>query len=138
MLGFLKRGPKLPTSPARLPDGAKLAVVGESHYQPALRKALRDARQREDHELAIDVFLVHEPDNPYDSNAIAVLSRHGKIGHLSREMAAKYRPVFDRVAEGGNDGVACTALLHPPYGSRPHVGVVLELSLARICLEELG
>lgn len=112
-------------------------MVGESHYQPALRKALRGAVEREDGELTIDVFLVHERDNAYDSNAIAVLSRHGKVGHLSRDMAAKYRPVFDRVAELGHDGVACTALVRPPRDV-PNVSAVLELSLARICLDELA
>lgn len=121
-----------------LPDGAHLSVVGESHYQPALRKTLRDARERDDGEMAVDVFLVHERDNRYDPNAVAIYSRHGKLGHLARDAAAKYRPVFDRLEALGNDGVACTALLHPPAGDRPHVAAVLELSIARICLDELG
>lgn len=41
------------------------------------------------------IKLVRESDNPFDPNAVAVLSRHGRIGYLSREHARQLAPVFD-------------------------------------------
>lgn len=43
------------------------------------------------------VWLVREPDNPYDPNAIQVVTRsHAVIGYLSRELAARYAVLMDR------------------------------------------
>ena len=39
-----------------------------------------------------DIFLVPEPQNPHDKNAVAVLSNKEKmLGHLSKDIAAKYQ-----------------------------------------------
>jgi hypothetical protein len=46
-----------------------MSVVGESHYQPALR-ALAARRAPGN---VFTARLVPEPDNPYDSNAVAVV-----------------------------------------------------------------
>lgn len=35
--------------------------------------------------------LVQETDNPYDVNAVGIYSEFGKLGHLSRDHAIKYR-----------------------------------------------
>src|SRR5262249_54156269 len=48
-------------------------IVGESHYQPALRRC----------RVGDELRLVPEPDNPYDPNAIMVSRMDGKkIGYL--------------------------------------------------------
>jgi HIRAN domain len=43
-----------------------------------------------------DVLFVHEPTNPHDRNAIAILNPAGaRIGYLPRELAAKYAGLID-------------------------------------------
>jgi hypothetical protein len=63
------------------------AVVGESHYQHALGGTASLSSLDEDGERRFQALLVREPDNPHDSNAIAVFSTQGKLGYLSREDA---------------------------------------------------
>jgi len=64
-------------------------IVGESNYQDSLR-------QLKENPVVVllgnapiaSLLLVREPDNPYDKNAIAVLTEEGAIvGYLSREDA---------------------------------------------------
>ena len=40
------------------------------------------------------VMLKPEPENPHDRNAVSVRYNGEKIGHLTREMAAKYQPLI--------------------------------------------
>ena len=40
------------------------------------------------------VELKPEPENPHDRNAVSVRYKGEKIGHLTREMAAKYQPLI--------------------------------------------
>ena len=48
-----------------------------------------------------DQLSLHaEPDNPYDPNAVQVLSKYGKqIGYLKKEMAEKVKPALDNETE---------------------------------------
>ncbi|MEQ8629545.1 HIRAN domain-containing protein [Ekhidna sp.] len=44
--------------------------------------------------------LASEPDNPYDPNAVKVLSTHGnQIGYLNKEMAETIKPAIDNQTE---------------------------------------
>lgn len=52
------------------------------------------------------VTLVREPNNPHDSNAIAVFSGTSQIGHLPRERAALIAPLIDA---SGQNRVGATA-----------------------------
>ena len=69
-----------------------LEVVGESFYQDALWDIVgaRPSESRIRH--PISAVLVAEHDNEYDANAISVWVAGRKVGHLSREGAARYRP----------------------------------------------
>ena len=66
-------------------------AVGESNYVPALLKLAgvrRNETGAEINDLRVLVALVPEPDNAYDSNAVAVVGDAGrKLGYLSREDA---------------------------------------------------
>jgi HIRAN domain len=131
-----------------LAAGALLAVVGESHYKPALeRTAAMAVPGTPPLPVAVSVaedepdlpwfqaVLVREPDNAYDTNAIAVYSPAGKIGHLSREDAERYQDVLIAVEDRGAHGGACSAFIRgADYGNW---GVVLAVSVPHICLEEL-
>jgi hypothetical protein len=135
-----------------LAAGALLSVVGESHYKPALERTAAmavqgtpplpvgvwvadDVAKREPDLPWFQAVLVREPDNPYDSNAIAVYSPAGKIGHLSREDAEEYQDVLIAVEEGGAHGGACSAFLR--RADNGNWGVVLVVSSPDIYLDEL-
>jgi len=86
-------------------------VRGESfHMQDVLAAARGPRRVVEGDRLRceIRVHLRRQPDNRYDENAIVVLSEHGReLGHVAREVAASYAPVFDRAV--GLQEVRCAA-----------------------------
>lgn len=131
-----------------LAAGALLGIVGESHYRAALeRTATIAVRGTPPLPVTTDIatdepdlpwfqaVLVREPDNPYDSNAIAVYSPVGKIGHLSRDDAERYQDVLISVERRGSHGGACSAFLR--RADNGYWGVVLALSFPEICLNEM-
>lgn len=93
------------------PHGFDVEVRGESfHMRDVLAAAhagpceVADDRMRSE----IMVRLQREPHNQYDANAIVVLSMSGnELGHVARETAARYAPVFDRFA--GLGALECSA-----------------------------
>lgn len=113
------------------------AVVGESHYQDALRGTSRICTVGPDGRSTFTAALVPEPANPYDSNAIAVYSPEGKLGHFSRETALDYRGLFAEVICLGYHGGACEAHLVGGTFDKPSFGVVLHLADPESCLAEL-
>ncbi len=91
-------------------------VVGESYYQPQLRGVLAT------HGNEVDVLLKPEPENPYDSNAVAVLGpgQH-KLGHLPREQAARWH---SRIP---SSGLEVRAKLFGGTEDKPSIGVWLDI-----------
>ncbi len=78
-----------------IPDGAKMYPVvgltfvpGYPGYVHNLHKALRQ-------EANIQVDLVRNPENKYDSNAIEVRNSGRMLGHLPRDVAAELAPLID-------------------------------------------
>ena len=66
-----------------LVGSALMKVVGIKYYTGVLHKG----------EFA---FLIREPHNPYDSNAIAVKNHvSSQVGHIARDMAACLAPIID-------------------------------------------
>jgi len=65
---------------------ANLSVKGTRYYKAA------ELLQKGSLSPGLAIHLEHEPDNPYDTNAVAVrVKRSGAmLGHVSRELAAKY------------------------------------------------
>jgi hypothetical protein len=136
-----------------LAAAALLSVVGESFYKPALERTAamavpgtpplpvgrwvaRDVAKREPYLPWFQAVLVREPDNEYDSNAIAVYSPAGKIGHLSRNDAEDYQDVLIAVEEDGAQGGVCSAFMR--RADNGNWGVVLVVSSPDICLEEMA
>jgi len=114
------------------------AVVGESHYQDALRRTAEICTSGQEGRPAFQAILLAEPKNEYDPNAIAVYSTYGKLGYLSRDTAVEYREVLEEVKRMGSDGGACTALLNGGRPGKPSYGVTLLLADPDACLEELA
>ena len=93
------------------------SVCGTSHYEAAVKSAnLRPGQP---------VRLARAPDNPYDSNAIAVFAEKGRkpIGYVNKQNAARLAKLIDR----GEDIAAITT-----RGNRPgSVGLVPMVVAAR-------
>jgi len=116
-----------------LHDDGYCAVVGESHYQEALRQTSRSCSMGPEGRPTFRAALVAEPENPYDPNAVAVVSQSGKFGYLARETAAEYREVFREIARLGYEGGACEAYLTGGTVEKPSLGVVLRLADPATC-----
>jgi hypothetical protein len=67
------------------PEGwGPLSAVGESQYQPALRRVAQSGR-------VCWATLKPEPDNPFDSNAVCVQVQAETVAYLSRADARRYQ-----------------------------------------------
>lgn len=135
-----------------LPAEALLGIAGESHYPDAMRALVRSGARKPDalgtsSEVAEDVAeresgrnlrwfeaqLLPMPDNPYDANAVAVVSPHGQVGYLPRQAAAEYAEVFTRLRQLGYAGAICPAFLDVEKRC-----VVVALSWPSVCLPEVN
>lgn len=121
-----------------LPADSYQKVVGESHYQPALAATAKICRPGEDERPMFTAYLLAEPENPYDADAIAVHSDEGKLGYLSREDAQSFRATFAELRARGNGGATCGAFLTGGDRNPPNYGVVLRLSRPKDCEQHLG
>jgi hypothetical protein len=124
--------PDVPAGPQRRPVGVSdgrgfnLSIVGEANYQLSLRRLSAGRRERGD-EVVFRAWLVPEPGNIYDPNAVAVLLDDGKrVGYLAREWAAEYIAPLQELC---NSGLAphCRAKLTGGHGDKTHFGVVLDV-----------
>ena len=71
------------------PGGSSRVVVGTEYHQDAI-----DVLAHSGHQLKY-ASLVREPNNPHDSNAIAVTILGKKVGYISARMAEEYAPLID-------------------------------------------
>ncbi|MDO5769307.1 MAG: HIRAN domain-containing protein [Psychrobacter sp.] len=99
-------------------------IVGESNYQKALRKNFKDPNAfRKGESAFVDVDLVYEPNNPYDKNAVAVVSAYGTLGYLSKQDAIRYR----HLCEGERDTLSVRCKIYG--GSKGLYGAWVDLNL---------
>lgn len=88
VLGFLWIWFRSRLTPAVTGDGSyRVGIVGESHYQDAIRAECGKGKVR--HEC--DAVLVLEDSNAYDDQAVKVTISGGTVGYLSRDQARIYR-----------------------------------------------
>lgn len=119
-----------------LPGGHDVEVVGESHYDEAL-DGICGGRTEDGHDQACVATLIHEPDNPWDSNAVGVWIEGRKVGHLSRQTAVAFQPVAQALA-GRSATVA--AVIRGGWdrpGSRGNYGVTLDMGTPEICVRAI-
>lgn len=138
-LDLLRRASK--SSPGRfcpLPEDGFMSVVGESHYQPALRRLRGTCRPGAEGRPSFPVTLVREPNNPYDEHAVAVMSAVGCVGYLPREDARRYGPTLQALQRDGYTGASCRALLNGGKRDRPSFGVTLCVAYPEDCELHLG
>lgn len=63
-------------------------ISGESFYQDTLNR-ICGGKTPEGHERYCVAYLVPEPDNPYDKNAVAVYIENLKVGHIPKTIARR-------------------------------------------------
>ena len=111
-------------APARVPTTQFIcAVVGESHKN-------RDGEPRQSlikrlAKVGMLAQLVPEPDNPADTNAVAVFIAGKQIGYLKRDVARWHIKRLNR-------GEEASAIVHGVHGGtrdKPSLGVTLEVSV---------
>lgn len=83
-------------------------VVGEAHYQAALRRIC--ARKGVEQRLILEAELRRDRGNEYDRNAVAVFVNQAQVGHLGREDARRYRRWIEELS-AGRSRVTCPAEL---------------------------
>ena len=82
--------------PSVLVYDTKVVGVSKNNADGSSRQEIIHSEVREEDKLSLEA----EPTNPYDANAVKVLSRHGRqIGYLSRDMAEKVMPAILNNAE---------------------------------------
>ena len=70
---------------------SKVVGVSKDNSDGTSRQAIIKREVEEDDKLSLEA----EPDNPFDPNAVKVLSKHGnQIGYLSKEMAETLQPAL--------------------------------------------
>lgn len=102
-------------------------MVGESHYQDALRAACgSDGREEVRRECV--AALVPEPDNPHDPNAVMVQIDGRLVGYLARADAVAYGPLVRGIAARGRTAVAEAVVAgRGAAGGTSNLGVFLRL-----------
>lgn len=78
-------------------------VVGESHHNANLRRILRDAGMEtgDGGEHFTQCFLLCEPKNQHDPNAVAVVIDGKRVGYIPRVDAEELAPQLQGLAKAG-------------------------------------
>lgn len=106
-------------------DGAfEFEIVGESHYQTALA-VICGGKTENGHERYCVAYLIPEPDNPHDPNAILVEINGLQVGYIDKHSA----PRMSKAMNG--ETVTIDAVIVGGWirddGSEGHFGVKLDL-----------
>lgn len=70
-------------------DEYEFEIVGESHYQDELDE-ICGGKIPGGHDHLCVAYLVPEPENPFDQNAIAVFVDNLKVGYIPKDFAAMF------------------------------------------------
>lgn len=108
-------------------------VVGESHHLDALQAIVTEEGLDLDQpgQLACQAFLLCEPDNPHDPNAVAVVISLRRVGYIPRDDAAGLAPKLRELANsrvaGGRGGQVLCVQARIGWQERGRIGVRLDL-----------
>ena len=104
----------------------RVDVVGESHYQPAIRAAC-NWKPGADTLFDCVAELVPEPTNPYDRNAIKVTIDGTCVGHLSRQDAVTLGPAVREAIKRQGSGMCRAVIAGRANSDTDNLGVFLHL-----------
>lgn len=114
----------------RIDSEERVNVVGESHYQPAIRAAC-GWKPDEDTLFECMAELVPEPTNPHDENAIMVKIDGRQVGYLSREDARELGPAIAAGIRQQGTGMCRAVIAGHADGDTDNLGVFLHLRVSR-------
>lgn len=105
-------------------------VVGESNYKQGLKALISQGtkQERENGEVFRDAFLVPEPSNTFDKNAIQVRIAEHLVGYIAKDRTAEFHNIIAEVKRQGYDYAVVKAVIG--FDSRsadPLIGVRLDL-----------
>jgi hypothetical protein len=125
-----------PASLARFTDyplvgDSRMAVVGESHYQDAIRDAVH-GESREDG-IEVEARIVREPTNAFDPNAVRIDVNGRTVGYIARTEAPLLRPRLIDLERQGLRPV-CRASVFGGSPDKPNYGIWLRASFALVGL----
>lgn len=106
---------------------SRIAVVGESHYQAALRRAVD--KNHSDGGLPVAACLVREPENKYDRNAVRIDVQGETVGYIARDEAPWMQKKLMWLERQGLRPV-CQARVFGGGPGKPSYGIVLHASHA--------
>lgn len=104
----------------------RVDVVGESHYQPAIRRAC-GWTPGTDTRFECIAELEPEPTNSYDRNAIMVKIDGACVGYLSRADATRLGPSIHAVIDSKGVGTCRAMIAGRANGDTENLGVFLHL-----------
>lgn len=104
----------------------RVDVVGESHYQSAIRAAC-DWKPGADTLFHCMAELIPEPTNPYDRNAIKVTIDGACVGHLSRQDAVTLGPAVRKAIKHQGSGMCRAVIAGRANSDTDNLGVFLHL-----------
>lgn len=104
----------------------RVDVVGESHYQPAIRTAC-NWKPGDDTLFHCMAELVPEPTNPYDRNAIKVTIDGACVGYLSRQDAVTLGPAVRNAVKHQGSGMCRAVIAGRANSDTDNLGVFLHL-----------
>ena len=98
---LLPRNPK--PMPNEGPETYSYNVVGESHCNANLRRIIMDEgiNSNVGGEIFTQAFLLCEPQNKFDKNAVAVVIALKRVGYVPREDAKDLAPQLTSMASRG-------------------------------------
>jgi|GEM_PF-3058115 len=110
---LVEEGEHFEMPPMAEPKLYPVGIVGEASYQPVIRRCSSGQR----------VHIVHEPDNPYDEEALAVVTEDGHtLGYIARDCWLQ-----DAIHEQGRGCEATIKEISAASGGK--LGVVLNVTL---------
>ncbi len=106
--------------------GFPTQIVGESFRQDAIRVLAGDGTES----VETRVFVLCEPTNPVDVNAVQIVGPHGRrLGYIKGTSAIKWAPVLDELQQLTGRIVATPAKVFP---SRGNYGVWIAVTLPAV------
>jgi len=95
-----------------IPQGGpyRVEVVGESNYQKELAR-FSGPKTPDGVGVYVTAWLVPEPNNPHDRNAVSVRVRETVVAYLPREVAPTYHKAMGAIGKAG-ESLAVKARIH--------------------------
>jgi len=110
---------------SRYEDCMRINVVGESFYQPALKR-VSECPPSGEHGYECSAILVPDPGNQYDKFAVRVEVKGELVGHLPKGSAKRYHKRIQRLNDEGIQ-VVCMAYIGRAASGNTNLGISLRI-----------